>query len=211
VAVCSEESDAIFHNGMKTLALIGVGKWGKNIVSTLERLPEARLRYLCARKKESLAPYPDTYEKLTDWHKILERTDLDAVLIATPPSTHYEFIESALKAGKDVFVEKPMVLSLREAEQIQELVLESGRVFMVGYEYLFNDHINYLKKEIENGSLGKILEVRHEHVLSPSRPDVDIFWDEAPHPLSIFLHFFNPQKLISAEGDIQHDTASSDL
>ena len=79
---------------------------------------------------------------------------------------------------------------------------------MVGYQYLYNDYINYLKKEIESGSFGKILEVKSEHLVSPPREDVDIFWDAAPHPLAIYQYFFSPKKLISAEGKIEHDSAT---
>lgn len=192
---------------MTTLALIGVGKWGKNIVSTLETLPDARLAYLCARTEKTLASYSEKYEKLVDWRKLLKKKDLDAVLIATPPSTHRELIEAALKAGKHVFVEKPMALSLGEAEQIKKLVISSGKILMIGYQYLFNNYVRYLKQVLEQGSLGKILELKSEHRVSPSRPDTDIFWDAGPHPLSVFQYFFNPKKIISAEGAIRHDDA----
>ncbi len=196
---------------MKTLALIGVGKWGKNIVSTLETIPDANLKYLSARDLESLSSYGEKHEKVSDWHVLLKKKDLDAVLIATPPSPHCMLIESALKAGKHVFVEKPMVLSSDEAKRIQKLVASTGNVFMVGYQYLFNDNIRYIKKEIEKGTLGKILSVKSEHIVSPSRPDVNIFWDAGPHPLSVFQYLFNPQNLISAEGSIKHDRASIQL
>ncbi len=101
-----------------------------------------------------------------------------------------------------------MVLSLSEARKLKKVVRESGTVFMVSYQYLYNDYINYLKKEIESGSFGKIIEVTSEHRVSPSRPDVDILWDAGPHPLSIFQYFFAPEKLISAKGKIEHDSAS---
>lgn len=193
---------------MKTLALIGVGRWGKNILSTLEEIPGANLKYLCARDSASLSSYGETYENISNWHTLLQKRDLDAVLIATPPSTHYPLLASALSAGKDVFVEKPMALSLEEAGRIQKLVASTGRVFMVGYQYLFNENIRRIKKEIEKGTLENILSVKSEHVLSPSRPDVDIFWDAGPHPLSVFQYLFNPKKLISAEGEMTQTRAS---
>ena len=193
---------------MKTLALIGVGRWGKNIVSTFEKIPSARLKYLCTFNLESLKSFTDSYEKVSDWRELLQKSDIDAVIIATPPSTHAEIGTTFLRKGISVFVEKPMVLDVSDAGRLKAIVKESGKVFMVGYQYLFNDNVAYLKKEIERGSFGRILEVTNEHVLSSSRPDVDIFWDEASHPLSIFQHLFNPQKLVSAEGEIQHNSAS---
>jgi predicted dehydrogenase len=192
---------------MKTLALLGVGRWGKNILSTLEKIPEANLKYLCARDRGSLSSYEGKYQTVSDWRALLQKEDLDAVLIATPPSTHGALIASALRAGKDVFVEKPMVLSSAEAKRIQKLVASTNKVFMVGYQYLFHNGIRRIKKEIESGSLGQILEVQSEHAVSPSRPDVDIFWDVGSHPLSVFQYVFNPHQLISAEGTIEHDIA----
>lgn len=193
---------------MNTLALIGVGRWGRNIVSTLEKIPNAHLAYLCGTSPESLGAYPPTYEKVFNWRELLKKEDLDAVLIATPPSTHTEIAAAFLEASVAVFVEKPMVLHTADAEILRTLVKKRGIVFMVGYQYLFNDYIRYLKKEIERGTFGKILSVKSEHVLSPSRPDVDIFWDAGPHPLSVFQCLFNPRKLISAERKIEHDSAS---
>ncbi len=177
---------------MKTLALVGVGRWGKNIIATLETIPVVKLKYLCAR----------------NWPELLEKKDLEAVIIATPPSTHASIAIPFLERGIPVFVEKPMVLSVTEAEKLRAVVKKSRQVFMVGYQYLYNDYINYLKKELGGGAFGKILVVKSEHLVSPPRPDVDIFWDAGPHPLSIFQYFFTPQKLISAEGEIKHDSVS---
>ena len=193
---------------MKTLALIGVGKWGRNIVSTLEAIADAKLKYLCARNVESLALYGEKYEKMSDWHELLKKKDLAAVLIATPPSTHAGIATPFLEHGIPVFVEKPMVLNVAEAEKLRTLVKQSGKVFMVGYQYLFNDNVRYVKKEIEKGFFGKILLVKSEHLLSLSRPDVDIFGDAGPHPLSVSQYLFDPKTLISAEGKRQRDSVS---
>jgi len=192
---------------MKTLALIGVGRWGKNLISTLEKIPEAKLKYLCAGTLVSLASYPARYEKVSPWQKLLKRKDIDAVLIATPPSTHARIATAFIEQNIPVFVEKPMVVSVSEAQKLQAIVKKSGKVFMVGYQYLFNDYVRYLKEEIEEGAFGKILSIKNEHVISPSRPDVDIFWDAGSHPLSVFQYLFEPKKLISAEGEIKHDSA----
>lgn len=146
--------------------------------------------------------------------EVWKNPHIEAVVIATPPTTHFELAKKALEAGKHVLVEKPMVLNMQEAEGLKDALRQAqgkfqrNLVFMVGLQYLYNDYINYLKKEIERGSLGKILAVKSEHRLSPPRPDVDIFWDAAPHPLAVFQYFFAPEKLISAEGKIKHGSAT---
>lgn len=177
---------------MKYLALIGVGRWGKNIIKTLELIAGSNLKYLCTR----------------DWPNLLEKVDLNAVIVATPPSTHFSIATAFLIKGVSVFVEKPMVLNLRAARKLRAVVKKSSETFMVGYQYLYNDYLSYIEQEIDRGSLGKILEVKSEHLQSPPRPDVDILWDAGSHPLSIFQHFFAPHKLISVTGNIKHDSVS---
>lgn len=193
---------------MKTLALIGVGRWGKNLISTLEKIPEANLKYLCASTLASIASYPAKYEKVSSWQELLTKKDLDAVLIATPPSTHARIATACIEQSIPVFVEKPMVLSVPEAQRLQAIIKKSGQVLMVGYQYLFNDSVRYVKIEIEKGAFGKILSVKSEHFLSPSRPDVGIFWDTGSHPLSVFQYLFNPEDLTAAKGNIERDQAS---
>lgn len=192
---------------MLTLALIGVGRWGKNIVSTLENIPEANLKYLCARDMESMTSYSDKYEKVIDWRKLSEKKDLAAVLIATPANTHLEISEYFLSKNIPVFTEKPMVLNLEEAKRLKMSAKNNGAVFMVGYQYVFNDYINYVKNEINTGSFGKILSIKSEQALIPQSADTDVFGDAGPHPLSIFQYLFNPSELISVEGKIEHDSA----
>ena len=173
--------------------LIGLGRWGKNYLRLLQDIPEVTLRASA------------NHANVSD---IFSNPEIDAVFIVTPPATHYALIEAGLKSGKHVFVEKPMVVSIFEADQLKTLVAQSGKIFMVGFQYLYNDSINCLKKELEKGTFGKILSVKSEHELSPINPDVSIFWDAAPHPLSIFQYLFEPKKLTSATGKIWHDKAS---
>lgn len=175
-----------------TCGLIGLGRWGKNYLRLLQDTPEVILRASANHVNVS---------------GVFSDPEIDAVFIVTPPSTHYSLIETGLKAGKHVFVEKPMVLNVSDANKLKTLVAKSNKIFMVGFQYLFNDNINYIKKEIEKSNFGKIISIKSEHVLSPLNPDVSIFWDAAPHPLSVFQHLFKPEKLLAAEGKIEHDSA----
>lgn len=175
-------------------ALFGLGKFGKNYQRLLPEIKGVNL-------KATVTAHSDNAEE------VLKNPAIDAVVIATPPSTHFDLAKAALEADKHVLLEKPMVLGIIDAEKLRKIVKKSGKVFMVGYQYLYNDYINYLKKEIGSGNFGKIIEIKSEHLVSPPREDVDIFWDAAPHPLAIYQHFFSPEKLISAEGKIEHDTA----
>lgn len=184
---------------MKTLnfALIGRGKFGKNYERLLQEIPGISLQAIVTASSGNLEP-------------VLENPEIDCVIIATPPKTHFTLAKAALEAGKHVFLEKPMVINLKEAEELKEIVKKSDRIFMVGFQYLFNDYIRYLKKEIENGSFGEIKNISFEHAQSQPRTDVNAFWDAAPHPLSIFQFIFNPKKIINVSGE-QKNLGNSEL
>lgn len=173
--------------------LIGIGRWGKNYLRLLQDIDGAALHATVSHSNVS-STFSDP--------------EIDAVFIVTPPSTHYALIKAGLEADKHVFTEKPMVLNMVDANKLKTLAKQSDKVFMVGYQYLFNNSVRTIKKEIEKGTFGKILSVKSEYVLSPARPDIDIFWDAGPHPLSVFQYLFHPEKLVCAEGEIEHDSAS---
>ena len=185
------QSAADWCGGKIKCGLIGLGRWGKNYLRLLQDMPGVTLRASVSSANVS---------------SIFSDPEIDAVFIVTPPTTHYALIEAGLKSGKYIFVEKPMVLSVSEAEKLKTLAAQSGKIFMVGFQYLFNDNINYLKTELEKGTFGKIISTKSEHFLSPLRSDVSIFWDAAPHPLSVFQYLFNPKKLITAVGKMEHDS-----
>lgn len=171
-------------------ALIGRGKFGKNYERLLQEIPEVSLQAIVTASSGNL-------------ESVLQNPEINCVVIATPPKTHFDLAKVALKSGKHVLVEKPMVISVAEAEQLKKIVSESSRTFMVGFQYLFNDYIRYLKKEIEGGAFGEIKNIRSEHFQSPPREDVNAFWDAAPHPLAIFQFLFNPEKITRISGEQQ--------
>ena len=159
------------NQGKLQCGLIGLGRFGQNYLRLLQNIEGAVLR--------ATANHSNVADIFSD-------PLIEAIFIVTPPSTHFELIEKGLRAGKHVFTEKPMVLSTDDTEKLKTLVGQSGKTFMVGFQYLFNENIRHIKREIESGTFGNILSVKSEHVLSPSRSDIDIFLDAAPHPLSVF-------------------------
>src|SRR3989344_2596224 len=163
-------------------ALIGRGKWGKNYERTLQEIPGISLQTIITASSGNLG-------------SALQNPDISCVVIATPPKTHFPLAKVTLEAGKHVLLEKPMAENLKEAEELKKIVGNSDRIFMVGFQYLFNDYIGYLKKEIRAGTFGKIKNLIYEHLQSPPRKDANAFWDAAPHPLSIFQFIFSPKKI----------------
>lgn len=191
--------------------LIGLGYFGKQYLRLLSAMENVKLVAVADKTENSFSVHADALQGIkttTNAEEIFSDPSIDAVFIITPPITHRQLIEKALASGKHVFVEKPMVLSSDDAMRIKNLVASSGKVLMVGYQYLFNDNVSYIKKEIGTGSFGKILEVESEQELIPSRADIDVFWDAGPHPLSIFQYLFNPARLLFAKGKNEHNSAS---
>jgi predicted dehydrogenase len=171
---------------MKTLALIGVGRWGRNIVSTLETLPNANLKYLCNQRAESLESYAAGYKKILDWHDLLEKDDLDAVLVATPPASHAEIASAFLRRRIPVFIEKPMTASLDDARRIEQAAYEGKTDAFIGHIHLYNPAYRALRDSVYDiGDIRAIEFSAGKH--GPIRDDVSALWDWASHDVALAI------------------------
>lgn len=162
-------------------ALIGKGKFGENYVRLLSERKDYYLKTIITKKDNLI-------NKLKD-------LDLKNIIIATPPSTHYSIIKEVIKSKKNILVEKPMVLNLDEAKDLKKRLKNYSNIYMVGFQYIYNNYIQYIKKEIEKDSFGIIEEMKWEHYLSTKRKDITCFFDVAPHALSVFQFLFDPLKI----------------
>lgn len=100
----------------------------------------------------------------TDWRKLLERDDIDLIDIVTPNNTHAEMAIAAAEAGKHVICEKPLAMTVEEAERMAEAVKRNGVVHMISHNYRFSPAVQYAKKLIEEGRLGKIYHIRAQYL-----------------------------------------------
>lgn len=175
-------------------AVIGVGHFGRHYVWLLSDFAGSELAAVVSRSAETLAGLPNlsvSVRRATDAESVFADPAVDAVIIATPTPTHAAFAAAALQAGKHVLVEKPMTANLREAEELAEVVRASGRVFMVGHQYLFNAHIAALKEAIGAGEFGRVRAVFAEHFYhGPIRQGVGCFWETAVHEIAILDYLF---------------------
>jgi predicted dehydrogenase len=174
------------------LGLIGCGYWGPNLVRTFLETPQVSLRAIADRDPERLehirarAPLVQTF---TTDHRELFEMGLDAVVVSTPPETHYELAREALEQGLDAFVEKPLATRSEEALELVELAEASGRILMVGHIGAYNPAVRALKESIEAGDLGTIRYVDAVRVgLGLFHPHLNVIWDLAPHDISILLY-----------------------
>jgi predicted dehydrogenase len=137
-----------------------------------------------------------TVEVVTSTTDLLARDDIDAVAIATPASTHARLAMAALDAGKHVLVEKPLAASSELARAMVDHAAARGRVLMVDHTFCYTPVVTKIRDLIAEGALGDVLFVDSVRInLGIVQPDVDVFWDLAPHDLSI-LDFILPSGLV---------------
>ena len=140
------------------IAVVGCGHWGKNLVRNFFEL--GVLTAVCDSNYSSLEMVKNNYPGVTTTNNYDDlfkpELKIDGLVIATPSSTHYELAKQALMAGKNLYVEKPLASSLKEAEELQKLALDRGLVLMVGHLLLYHPAVNKLKTLISQGYLGDI-------------------------------------------------------
>jgi predicted dehydrogenase len=172
------------------VGVIGAGYWGPNLIRNFQEIPQAELHSVSDKNQARLDHIKERYpniQKFRNYHEMLE-TDVEAVAIATPVSSHHAIAMDCLKAGKHVLIEKPIACSSTEASQILELGERLGLVVMSGHTFLYNPAVRALKEIIASGEIGKVYYLNLTRVnLGLYQPDVNVVWDLAPHDVSILL------------------------
>ncbi|MEK7084198.1 MAG: Gfo/Idh/MocA family oxidoreductase [Patescibacteria group bacterium] len=197
--------------------LIGFGHFGKQYVRLLQTMPGASLEAIASHSagafEKNQDMLPVSARVYTHASDVLQNSRIDCVIIATPPSTHHELIQAALRAGKHVLVEKPMVQTQKEAEEVRQLAEGGSCIFMVAFQYVYNDYINYLRDQLNVHALGKILYVLSENLyLGPMRSDASCFLDAGSHELSLLEYLFAPGDVSDARGThLSFSSAPSDF
>lgn len=186
------------------VGVIGYGYWGPNLVRNFVELPESDVVMVADLNKERLTQLTSRYPNIstTQDYTDLFRSGLDAVVVATPPSTHFRFAWECLDHGLHALVEKPLTLDSQQAEELVVLSATNNRVLMVGHTFEYNPAVHTLKKLVESGDLGDI------HYIDASRlnlglfqPDLNVLWDLAPHDISILCYVLGKTPIaVSAQG-----------
>ena len=200
--------------------VIGWGYWGPKIARNLDSLSHAAVTMVAdtdAYRLTNLAvnqPWIQTTTLIED----IFRSDVDAIVIATPVSTHFQLAREALLHGKHVLVEKPLTANVTEAEELVALAQKQQRILMVGHTFEYNPAVNELRKLVQSGELGKIYCIEAERVnLGLFRNDINVIWDLAPHDISILLYLLDqrPERIkVQAHTHVQsniEDVAHLDL
>ena len=189
------------------LGVAGVGLWGPNLIRNFHTNSKSRVTAVCDTDTKRLrliqSAYPDV-AVTTSFDDLLNSTEVDALVIATPTETHYELSQKALAAGKHVFTEKPVAKEPAECEELIRLARAQNLHLFVGHVFVYNAGIKAVKEYLDAGDLGRIYYVNMTRTnLGPIRRDVNAFWDLAPHDISVLNYWF-PEKpvKVSAVGAV---------
>lgn len=182
-------------NNKISVAVVGCGYWGKNLVRNFHQM--GRLRAMCdvdrSRLEQLQGEYPGV-EICDSYDALFHRKDIDGVVIAAPAAQHYSLAKRALEMGKDVFVEKPLALDVKHAEELTEMARKAGRVLMVGHLLQYHPAIQKLKSLIREGALGKVQYIYSSRLnFGKLRTEENILWSFAPHDISAILYLLDEE------------------
>jgi predicted dehydrogenase len=186
---------------MIRIAQLGCGYWGPNLLRNFSAQPDCHVKWVAEeepkRRQYVEANYPKT-QATPSWQAAVNDPGVEAVVIATPASTHCALAKAALEAGKHVFVEKPLAMRLRDADELIALAEARQRILMVGDTFLYNAAVRYLKRLVTDGELGDIYYIYTQRLnLGQVRTDVNAWWNLAPHDVSILLYLMDWELPIS--------------
>jgi len=197
--VITEEGDLM----NVSVAVVGAGYWGKNLVRVFSEL--GALRCVCDTdvSRHGAFEFQNGRPAMTDrLEQVLAAPEIKAVAVATPAVTHHAIVRQCLEADKDVFVEKPLALTAEQGRALVDLARQRSRILMVGHILLYHPAIVRLRQLIAEGALGRVLYCYSNRLnMGLIRTEENILWSFAPHDISVMLHLLNEEPIaVQAQG-----------
>lgn len=202
-----QQVDVLQEQPALKVAVIGAGYWGPNLARNFKASPAWELKAIVdmdvERALKIARPLGDV-PVFASFEALLAASDVDAVAIATPARTHHGVAMAALRAGKHVLVEKPLAATWEQGVDMVEQARAAGLTLMADHTYCYTPAAMKIRELIAEGELGDVLFIDSVRInLGLIQPDVDVFWDLAPHDLSI-IDFILPGGLrpesVAAQG-----------
>jgi UDP-2-acetamido-3-amino-2,3-dideoxy-glucuronate N-acetyltransferase len=201
------------------IGLVGLGYWGKNLFRNLCEIGALHTACDCSPEivshygknvsgsSEMFPSHPrlsnsDPMHFTTSFEEVLKNPEIKAVAIATPAATHYELVRRSLMEGKDVFVEKPLALTVKEGRVLVEIAKREKRILMLGHILHYHPAVIRLKELISLGEIGKIQYIYSNRLnIGKLRTEENILWSFAPHDVSVILMLLEEEPVsVSAYG-----------
>ncbi len=193
------------------IGVIGCGYWGPNLIRNFNAMEDVDVVAISDIRRERLdfisRLYPHIKNLTTDCNEIIKDKNIDAVVISTPVSTHFQLGMEAIENGKHVLMEKPMTATGEQAEVLIEAAERAGLTLMVDHTFIYTGAVRKIKEIIKEGSLGNLYYFDSVRVnLGLFQHDVNVIWDLAPHDVSIMDHIIAREpKSITATGVAHFD------
>ena len=196
------------------IAVVGLGYWGPNLVRnfiTTERVSSVSCFDLDSERLHFVAQRYPTVKVHSSFEEVLS-SDADAVVLATPVSTHFPLGKKVLEHGKHLLVEKPMASTTRECEQLIELALQRKLVLMVDHTFVFTGAVRKIKAIVESGLIGDVYYFDSVRVnLGLFQHDVNVLWDLAPHDISIMDYVLHRKPTAVSAVGVHHINGIEDV
>ena len=177
------------------IAQIGCGYWGPNLLRTFNNLQDCDVKYLVERERTRMDFVQKKYPKVivkSKLSEVLSDSTVNAVVIATPAETHYDLAKQCLEAGKHILVEKPLTTKVCEIDSLEKIANCQKLKVMSGHTFIYNNAVRYIKKIIDDGSLGDIRYIYSQRLnLGRIRNDIDALWNFGPHDISIIQYWLD--------------------
>lgn len=172
-----------------SIGIVGAGHWGANLIRNYAEM--GKLAAVCDQDSALLQQISKNYPAVviySDFQSFLRDGQVKAVVIATPPATHYHLAQACLSAGKPTFVEKPLCLEVEDAEKLVKLANEKQLPLMVGHLLHYHPAFDALQKLVLSGQLGQLRYIySHRLALGKVRREENALWSFAPHDISMIL------------------------
>jgi predicted dehydrogenase len=184
-------------------AVVGCGYWGANLLRAFASLSDLRVACdLSEAVRERVRRHYGAVRVTGSYQAVLDDPEVQGVVLATPAPLHAAMAIQALEAGKHVFVEKPLALSVADAERVARAADEAGRILMVGHLLEYHPAVEHIKAMIEQGELGEVYYAYSQRLnLGKLRSDENALWSLAPHDISMLLYLLDEEpEEVSASG-----------
>jgi predicted dehydrogenase len=201
----SDFGDELMSDDCLNVAVVGAGKWGRNLVRNFATAGRCRLKYVCDLQQSALEfqkrsfPYVET---TADIEEVLANADVDAVVVSTEAVSHFELSRKSLEAGKHTFVEKPITVNSADARTLINVARQNKLKLMVGHLLVYHPAVVHVKEMIDRGQIGQPYYIYTQRVnLGVVRQSENAWWSLAPHDVSLICHLFDSEPVsVAANG-----------
>ncbi len=190
---------------MLTIAIVGCGYWGPNLIRNFNSLSECNVKKICDIDEKRLEYLKQLYPEVdttTDFKHLINDDEIDAIAVATPVHLHFELAKKSLLAGKHIFIEKPMASCTSECRELIEIADKRNLTLMVGHTFIYTSSVRKIKEIVDSGDIGDVLYISSRRLnLGLFQKDINVAWDLAPHDISIILYIMKETpKAVNCQG-----------